>query len=344
MSDIVSSDKLRKATAIAHPNIALVKYWGKRDEKLILPQNGSISMTLDKFSTKTTVEFLEGLEKDFIMLNSDVVLEGGVEYEKIVRFLDIVRLRAGVVLKAKVVSENDFPTAAGLASSASGFAALAVACSTAVGLDLDKKELSILARQGSGSASRSVYGGFVEWYRGEKEDGTDSYAEQLIDESGWGSFRMIAVEVVGEEKKVKSRAGMKQTVQTSPYYQSWLDTVDKDLEQVRKGLSGGNFKLVCEVAEKNCLKMHSLMLTTKPSLVYWNSGTMNVIRKVISMRDEDKGTECYFTIDAGHHICVMCEGKDVSNVQKELENLEGVKGLTICSPGDDAKLVDEHLF
>ncbi|MBU0530693.1 MAG: diphosphomevalonate decarboxylase, partial [Nanoarchaeota archaeon] len=176
-----------KASAVANANIALVKYWGKRDKKLMLPNNGSISMTVDGMNTHTTVEFDSKYEKDIVIINGEELQD-----EDTFKHIDLIREKAGIQDKAKVVSNNNFPTAAGLASSASGLAALSVAGAKAAGLDLDKKELSMLARRGSGSASRSVYSGFVEWHRGEKDDGTDSYAEQIAPQDHW-DFRMVTV-------------------------------------------------------------------------------------------------------------------------------------------------------
>ncbi|RLE09431.1 diphosphomevalonate decarboxylase, partial [Candidatus Aerophobetes bacterium] len=289
-----------KVTAIANSNIALIKYWGKRDPKLMLPQNGSISMTLDGLYTITTVEFHPNYERDILILNGRELSEGK-EYEEVVAFLNIVRETAGISEKAKVATENNFPTAAGLASSASGFAALALAASKAAGLNLDKRELSILARRGSGSASRSIEGGFVEWMRGEKEDGSDSYAVQIAPKDHW-DFRMITTIVSTEEKKVKSRAGMAQTVKTCPFYRDWLLTVDEDLKAVREGILNKDFTQVGETAEYNCLKMHATMITTKPPLIYWNPATMEIIHAVQAWREE--GLECYFTIDAGPNVKV----------------------------------------
>ncbi|MBU1135432.1 MAG: diphosphomevalonate decarboxylase, partial [Nanoarchaeota archaeon] len=255
---------MMKATAVANSNIALTKYWGKRDSKLMLPQNGSISMTLDGLNTTTTVEFNPTYENDIVILN-DQELTDEKDVGEIIKHLDLIREMAGITERVKVVSKNNFPTAAGLASSASGFAALSFAASKAAGLDFDKKELSMLSRRGSGSASRSIEGGFVEWHRGEREDGTDSFAEQIAPKDHW-DFRMVTTIVSIEEKKVKSRAGMAQTLKTCPYYDKWLATVNEDINTVREGIKEKNFTKVGETAEFNSLKMHATMITTKPSI------------------------------------------------------------------------------
>ena len=327
-----------KATAVANANIALSKYWGKRDKKLMLPQNGSISMTCDGLTTTTTVEFGD-YEEDIIIINDEELQK---EKDAIVAHLDLIRDMAGIKQKAKMVSESNFPIAAGLASSASGLAALSMAASKAAGLELNKRELSILSRRGSGSASRSISGGFVEWYRGEKEDGSDSYAESIADKSHWPEFRMITTIVTEAKKKVSSRAGMAQTVDTCPYYSGWLATVNEDLNNIREGIKNKDFSKVGLTAEQNCLKMHATMMTTKPSIIYWFAPTMEIIQSIMLWREE--GLECYFTIDAGPNVKVMCLEKEVDKINKRLLELDGVIKTIICKPGDDAKLVDKHLF
>ena len=208
-----------KATAKANTNIALIKYWGKRDENLFLPMNSSLSITLDRFYTVTTVEFQEKLEKDQFFLNGKPASDK--EANNVYSFLDKIRNRFSVNLHAIVSSENKVPTAAGFASSASGFAALAAAATKALKLDIEERELSILARQGSGSACRSVYGGFVEWQKGKREDGKDSFAIQLLPENQW-QLSILSVMVNSKEKKVSSREAMKRTVEKSPFYLGWL--------------------------------------------------------------------------------------------------------------------------
>ena len=330
---------MKKATAIANANIALVKYWGKRNKELILPYNGSISMTCDGLFTTTTVEFSDKYSQDLVIINDEELKK---DEKDILGHLERIRKMAGIKEKARVVSESNFPVAAGLASSASGLAALTLAAAKAAGLNLDQKELSILTRQGSGSACRSIYGGFVEWLRGEKEDGSDSYAEQIVDKNYWPEFRMIVTILTEEKKKVGSRAGMAQTVETCPYYQGWLKTVGEDLKIVREGILERNFTKVGLQAEYNCLKMHALMMTTKPAIIYWEPATMEIIQNVINWREQ--GLECYFTIDAGPNVKVLCLEKDEKEINQRLSRLKGVIKTIITKPGDDAKIVDRHLF
>jgi len=328
-----------KATALANANIALAKYWGKRDKELILPQNGNISMTCDGMTTTTTVEFSDKYKEHTVIINDE---EFQKDEKDIHGHLDRIGKLAGIKQKARVVSESNFPVAAGLASSASGFAALTVAATAAAGLKLSPKESSTLTRQGSGSACRSVFGGFVEWYRGEMSDGLDSYAESIVDKNYWPDFRMITTIVQKSKKPVTSRAGMAQTVETCPYYEGWLKTVTDDLKSVKEGIKERDFEKVAQAAEHNCLKMHALMITTKPAIIYWIPATMEIIQSVIRWREES--LECYFTIDAGPNVKVLCLEKDEKEINKKLLNLEGVIETIICRPGDGAKLINKHLF
>ena len=330
---------MKKATAIANANIALVKYWGKRNKELILPYNGSISMTCDGLFTTTTVEFSDKYSEDTVIINDEELAR---DEKDILGHLERIRKMAGIKEKARAVSESNFPVAAGLASSASGLAALTLAAAKATGLDLDRKELSILARQGSGSACRSIYGGFVEWLKGMKEDGSDSYAEQIVDKNYWSEFRMIVTILTEAKKKIGSRAGMAQTVETCPYYQGWLKTVDEDLKIIREGILQKDFTKAGVQTEHDCLKMHALMMTTRPSIIYWRPATMELIQNVINWREE--GLECYFTIDAGPNVKILCLEKDEKEINKRLLGIEGVIKTIIAKPGDDAKITDKHLF
>jgi len=331
-----------KATAKANANIALTKYWGKRDKKLMLPQNGSTSMTLDELNTITTVEFDKRYDKDVFILGDGEFTEGSEEYDEVKGHLDLIREMSGIEENAKVQSKNNFPTAAGLASSASGFAALSVAGAKAAGIELNPQELSALARRGSGSATRSVLGGFIEWKQGEKEDGSDCVAEQIATKEHWPEFRMITTIVSTAQKKVKSRAGMAQTVENCPYYKDWLATVNEDIENVKKGIAAKDFTLVGQTAEHNCLKMHATMITTKPPIVYWMPATMAVIHSVLAWRNN--GLESYFTIDGGPQVKVMCLEKDAPELIKRLKEVEGVQKVIECKPGEGAALIEEHLF
>jgi diphosphomevalonate decarboxylase len=327
-----------KVTAKANTNIALVKYWGKRNEKLILPHNNSISVTCDGLFTIATVEFSPKYRRDVIILNGQKVKENE---KNIFGHLEKIRKMAKIKEKAKIVSQSNFPLSAGLASSASGLAAITLAATKAANLNLNQKQLSILARQGSGSASRSIFGGFVEWLRGKKEDGSDSYARQIVNENYWPEFRMVFVILTKEKKEVGSRSAMAQTVKSCPYYQGWLKTVNEDLKKIREGILKKNLSLVGLQAEENCLKMHALLLATKPPIIFWQPETIEVIKSVFSWRKE--GIECYFTIDAGSNVVLISLAKDLPEIKKRLKKIEA-KEIIVSKPGEGAKLIAEDLF
>ncbi|SHI48443.1 diphosphomevalonate decarboxylase [Clostridium amylolyticum] len=317
-----------KATAKANTNIALIKYWGKRDEKLFLPMNGSISITLDRFYTITAVEFKRDLQKDVFLLNNQLSSEA--EGQKVFRFLDIIRELSGTDLNAVITSENRVPTAAGFASSASGFAALSAAAAKALNLELSEKELSALARRGSGSACRSIYGGYVEWQKGERADGKDSVAHQLLPEDRW-NISILSVMVASKQKKISSREGMKRTVETSPFYTGWLQTIDTDLQKAREAIISKDFEKLGRVVEANALKMHATMLGATPPFFYWQSGTMEVMEQVQNLRED--GIPVYFTIDAGANVKVLCLPEDEQKVYEALLTLPSVKEVITCHPG-----------
>lgn len=327
-----------KATALADANIALVKYWGKRHSTLILPHNGSISMTCEGLWAKTTVEW--GIaDKHEITINDEELKK---DEKDILGHLDRIRDVAGLTTHAKVISETNFPVAAGLASSAAGLASLTLAATRAAGLNLGEKELSVLTRQGSGSACRSICSGFAEWHRGERDDGLDSYATTIASPKEWPDFRIIACIVSEKKKPVGSRAGMAQTVATCPYYPQWVESATKDLAIVREGIRAKDFQRVGSAAELNCLKMHATMMSTTPPIIYWTPETMEVIHAVRRWRDE--GTPCYFTIDAGPQVKILCMESSREELEQRLKELEGVIKTITCKPGDGAKLMEKHLF
>lgn len=317
-----------KATARAHTNIALIKYWGKRNNELILPMNSSLSITLDKFYTTTTVEFCKDLQDDVFVFNHHLASE--TETNKISRFLDRVRTLANTNLHAVVTSINKVPTAAGFASSASGFAALAAASSKALGLELNGQALSKLARLGSGSACRSIYGGFVQWVKGNEADGSDSYAVQILEEDKW-DICVLAVLLEPSPKKISSREGMKRTVETSPFYSGWLKAVEKDLVVAKEAIKKRDFVMLGEISEANALKMHATTLGANPPFTYWQSNTVSVMNEVQALRE--KGLQAYFTIDAGPNVKVLCQAHDVEEIRQALLQIPGVLDVVVCHPG-----------
>lgn len=317
-----------KCTARANTNIALIKYWGKRDEQLFLPYNSSISITLDQFHTTTTVEYDEDLKDDIFIFGEQVVM--GKEQRKISNFMDKVRQETDLHLFAKITSMNYVPTAAGFASSASGYAALTAAAVKATGVEMTNQELSRLARQGSGSACRSIEGGFVKWEKGSRADGSDSFAHQMISEADW-KVAVLSVMVDAKEKSVSSRDGMRSTVETSPFYAGWLSSIEEDLELATVAIREKNFEALGEVVESNALKMHATMMGAKPPIIYWTTGTMAVIQCVQEMRKE--GLPVYFTIDAGANVKVLCLPETESIIKEKLSQLKEVKNIISCYPG-----------
>lgn len=318
-----------EATAKAHTNIALIKYWGKRDDALILPTNNSLSLTLDGFHTTTTVTFREDFRQDVFYLNDELVT--GTAFDRVTAFLDLVRSMANQPdLYAEIKSINEVPTAAGFASSASGFAALAAAAAKAIGLSLSKAELSRLTRQGSGSACRSIYGGFAEWEQGKQTDGSDSYAVEIASQNHW-DVRVAAVELSDKTKRISSRDGMKRTVDTSPFFDGWLQSIPSDLKRIKEGIEKRDFAAVGEIAERNCLRMHATALGATPPVMYWLDGTVTVMQAVQDIRTE--GIPIYFTIDAGPNVKVLYLPENEEIVLRRLRDIPGVKQVTSSKPG-----------
>lgn len=324
-----------KASARAHPNIALVKYWGKRDEKLNLPAAGSLSMTLEGLSTTTSVAFDDALASDVVILDGER-LEQGRPYRRIADFLELVRRAANIDSFARVETSNDFPTAAGLASSASGFAALAVAATEAAGLDWSAQRLSALARRGSGSAARSLFGGFVEMKAGSRPDGKDAHAIPVADADHWQLRCLVALTARGE-KKVGSTEGMIRTRQTSPLYEPWRQTVDDDIACARRAIDARDFDELAAVAERSCLRMHATAIGADPGILYWNPTTVALIHGVRRARHD--GLPCFFTIDAGPHVKVFCPANRADDVRSMLTSTEGVLDVVTARPGPPARLV-----
>lgn len=322
-----------QATAQAQPNIALVKYWGKRDDSLNLPAAGSLSITLDALHTRTQVRFDASLATDDIALNG--VRDAG-QTRKLAAFLDLFRARAGKPVRAHIESSNDFPTGAGLASSASGFAALAVAADHALGLGLDARELSVLARRGSGSAARSIFGGFVEMAAGERDDGEDAFASPLLDAAAWPLKVVVAI-TSRAAKSTSSRDGMQASQSTSPYYRAWLDTVPRDLATARAAIAARDFEKLADVSEASCLAMHAVMLATRPGLVYWNGATVECLQRARALRAA--GTPVFFTIDAGPQLKAVCLPDSAAAVAAALRDVPGVAEVLVSGLGAGARLV-----
>lgn len=323
---------IRYATAIAQPNIALVKYWGKRDGALNLPAAGSLSITLDALHTHTRLRFDAALDADDITLNGT---RDAAQTRRLGEFLDLFRSRAGVTERAHVESTNDFPTGAGLASSASGFAALAVAADHALGLNLGARELSVLARRGSGSAARSIFGGFAEMSAGTRADGADAFASPLLGAAAWPLEVVVAI-TTHAPKSISSRVGMEATRQTSPFYRDWIETVPGDLATARAAVQARDFEQLARVSEASCMAMHAVMLATRPALIYWNAATLECLQCIRALQGE--GVAVFFTIDAGPQLKAVCLPGDTARVTGALGSVRGVEDVLRSGLGAGARI------
>jgi diphosphomevalonate decarboxylase len=321
---------MSKITAQACANIALVKYWGKRDSVRNLPAAGSLSLTLKALVTETSVEWDPSLERDELVLNGKPAPADS-------DFLDLVRALAGFEKRARVVSENRFPTASGLASSASGFAALALAASRAAGLELSERDLSILARRGSGSAARSIYGGFVRMNAGTKPDGSDAYATPI--ETGLvDDVRMVIAIVGGGVPKTHgSRDAMEHCAQTSPLYRAWIEQVPRDLAAAESAIASRDIRALGELAEANALAMHASAIAARPAIIYWQPATLAALAAVRDLRKS--GLAAWATMDAGPHVKVLTTRADAETVATAMRDVEGVTATMISEAGGPAEVI-----
>lgn len=326
-----------RAAVRAHANIALVKYWGKRDAALNLPAVGSLSITLDALATETEVIFDPALASDEVSLNGQ---RDDKAAKRISATLDILRQRAGLDSRARVISRNNFPTAAGLASSASGFAALVAAADAALGLNTDATRLSEWARRGSGSAARSIFGGFVDMAHGVAADGSDCVARELYPARHWPLEVVIAI-TSEASKKVASTAGMDHTMATSPYYPAWVAGAEGDLAAAREAIAQRDFAALAEVSEYSCLKMHASALAARPGVLYWNAATTAGIHLIRELRQQ--GLAVFFTIDAGPQLKAVCEPAARPAVMAALEQMPGVSRVIHSALGPGVHALPESL-
>lgn len=315
------------ATARAFPNIALVKYWGKRDEELILPVAGSLSLTLDAFPTTTTVTLDPDAEADSFSLGGGV--DTGEAAQRVTRFLDHVRSLAGSDVSAQVVSTNEAPTGAGLASSAAGFAALATAASAAYGLDLEASALSRLARRGSGSAARSIVPGVAVWHAG--HDDSTSFAEPV----DAPDMRMVIVTVDTAQKAVSSREAMRRTAATSPFYPAWITSTEQSLADMVDACAAGDFTRVGEITESHALRMHAVLQACEPPIRYLAPASVAVFDAVAALREQ--GIEGYATADAGPNVAVIVRPE---HGEALCEALSVFGSARLVGPGAGAALVE----
>lgn len=324
-----------KSTAIAPSNIAFTKYWGRKDETLRLPMNGSLSLSLSNLLTTTTVEFVKDLTADDITINNE---KREKEAVKVSKHLDRIRKLAGTGTFAKVVSENSFPTGTGLSSSASGFAALTVAGANAAGLKLSESELSILARQGSGSACRSIPGGIVQWLDGDTSE--TSYAKTIFGKDHWDIADVVAV--VSEGRKEISTSDAHEGANTSPFMNLRVEGMKAKNELLKKLIAKKDFQKFGELIESEALELHSIYITQKPALIYLMPNSLLIIKLCKKWREE--GLPVYFTVNTGQDIHLLVEKENVEKLENKLKELPEVKEIIVNYPGDGTKLSDNHLF
>ena len=319
-----------EATAISNPNIAFIKYWGDRDPLLHLPSNGSISLNLDGLFTRTLVTFDPSLRSDRLIFNGAEV--GGQALSRVSTFMSQVRRMAELNCYALVTSKNNFPAGVGIASSASAFAALSLAASSAAGLDLDEARLSRLARLGSGSASRSVPGGFVEWHTGTGDE--DSFARSIAGPEHWHLVDCIAIVSQGH-KQVGSWEGHA-LAQTSPLQALRVGDAPRRLDICRNAILHRDFEALAEISELDCNLMHAVMMTSTPRLIYWLPATLGIIQAVQEWRGA--GFPAFYTIDAGPNVHVFTLPEHAPSLEEQLSQLPGVEKVIRAHPGGAARL------
>ncbi len=325
-----------KASCKAPTNIAFIKYWGKKDEVLRVPENSSISMNLDKLFTITTVEFSPRFKKDSFQLKNEKTEVK--EQQRVFKHLDQIRAKARITYKAKVMSVNNFPASTGLSSSASGMAALTVAAAAALKLKLSKKELSRLARLGSGSSCRSIPDGFVQWQAG--NDHKTSVAVSLYPPDYWEILDVVVI--ASQEKKDISSTVGHSLAGSSPFLPVRLKMMPEKIKKLKMYLKQKDFSKFASLSEQEALNMHAVMITSNPSLLYWTPNTLTLMKQVQRWRQE--GVNVYFTINTGQDIHLLTQKKDLNKLVSKLKNLKIVKKIIVNKPGRGARLIKKHLF
>ncbi len=322
---------MKTVTAVSAPNIAFIKYWGNQDHALRIPSNGSLSMNLAGLETRTTVHFDAALSTDTLTLNGSIAPPKALA--RVSAMLDRVRAAAGTDLRAAVESSNNFPMGAGIASSASAFSALALASSTAAGLDLDEAGLSRLARTGSGSACRSIPGGFVEWKAGSSHE--DSYAFSIAHADHWDLVDCVAV--VSDVHKATGSTEGHALADTSPLQPARVADAERRLVACRKAILERDFAAFAEVVEQDSNAMHGIMMTGSPRLLYWQPGTIAVMHAVQSWRSE--GLNACYTIDAGPNVHVLTTTSFAAEIELRLRAVPGVLNVLTAAAGGPARIV-----
>ena len=321
---------LSTATAVAHPNIAFIKYWGNRDDEIRLPQNGSISMNLGDLTTRTMVTYDSSLPRDTFDLNG--IRQSGAALQRVSQPLNLIRGIRGFSAPAHIFSESNFPAGAGLASSAAAFAALTVAAVRAAGIEMTEKDLSRLARRGSGSAARSIPAGFVEWFRGDTD--ADSYAISIAPADHWELMDCIVI-LDSNHKATGSTEGHR-LAQSSPLQQARVKDCDRRLENCRDAIRHKDFDALANVIELDSNLLHAVAMTSNPPVFYWLPATIEVMQAVVNWRQA--GLPVAYTIDAGPNLHVICETSSFTRVQERLTSQPGVQSVLCSKAGNGTNL------
>lgn len=324
---------MNAVTARACSNIAFIKYWGNTDNQLRLPVNASLSMNLDGLYTETTVRWDDSLTSDSLLFNDEPASEEALK--RVGTHLDMLRIRLGLTSYAEVKSRNNFPTGAGIASSASAFAALTLASTKAAGLDLDEKQLTTLARLGSGSASRSIPAGFVEWHYATTHE--ESYAETFVPQSYWDIVDVVAI-VSTKHKAVGSKQGH-ETASTSDLQPARVAGANERVKICKKAILDKDFQTFATIVEQDSNLMHAVMMTSQPPLFYWQPESLLLMQSITSWRQE--GLNVCYTLDAGANVHCLCTGDHVNEIVTRLKSIEAVQDIRIAHAGAGAHIVQE---
>lgn len=321
-------------TVCTFANIALCKYWGKRNQELMLPTKSSISLSLAALKTTSSVSLCNGLH-DIIILNGKEASEKDARHIKL--FFDICRKLYSLEGKIQLISGNNFAHSAGMASSASGFSALAIALNELYTLGLTKQELTILARRGSGSACRSLYGGFVHWQKGIRDDGLDCSAQQIAAATHWPELRIISVVISSQPKSVSSRDGMFLSMHTSAYYSSWIKQSEATIPLFIEAITQKDLNKLGSLTEAEWKAWQQVLHTTVPTLYYLNPISETVITAIEKLRSS--GVACFFTTDAGPNIHILCEEKNIAVIKTTMHTIPDIQELIVSQLANDPMII-----
>ena len=326
----------QRATARAHPNIAFIKYWGNSDHQLRLPANSSLSMNLDQLHTTTTVQWSADDASDSVTINGQPANDQA--RQRVSEHLQLLRGRFGTNRFARVQSQNNFPMGAGIASSASAFAALTLAAAAALGERPSERELSTLARRGSGSAARSIPFGYVEWFAADSHE--QSYAETFVDADYWELVDVIAI-VSRAHKRIGSTAGHA-TADTSVLQKTRIEDAPRRLHAAKQAIIKRDFARFAQVVEEDSNLMHAVMMTSRPPLFYWQPTSLAVMNAVRQWRETD-GIQVCSTLDAGPNVHCICAKDDAETVKTRLGELSAAIEVIAAAAGPGAFILDKAM-